>query len=181
MTSTNPCITGITKNINVIPERLPIGDAFQGMVLRFDGAFVLARSEYPDSEVIARGDLLIRYGVEILGKPRLSIVPGLIALDYGDMLTGEDAWHFLLKGSHLHPRADVIGYRNDGIDDMTVIKALDLAQPVHVLAYENAETTRPIARVSAIIADNREGIPLRLLEHLLNYPTITEWQAAQDG
>jgi hypothetical protein len=151
------------------------------MVLQFDGAFVLARSEYPGSEVITSGDLLIRYGVEILGKPHLSIVPGLVALDYGDMLTGEDAWHFLLKGSHLHPRADVIGYRSDGVDDMTVIKALDLAQPVHVLAYENAESIRPIARVSAIIADNREGIPPRLLAYLPDYPTITEWQAAQNG
>lgn len=163
------------------PDRQPVIDRFRGVVLRFGATSVLARTPQGADEVVISGDLEIRYGVEVLGKPHLSIVPGLVALDYGDMLNGEEAWDFLLRGSHLHPRADVIGYRSDGVDDMTVIKALDLAQPVHVLVYEDAAATLPVARVTALIASDTETIAPRLLEHLLHYPSVTEWQASQNG
>lgn len=162
-----------------IPERQPIADHFDGVVTRLSTRQVLARSSPPAGDIIASGDLVIRYGVAFLGKPHLAIVPGLIALDYGDMLTGEEAWAFLLHRSNLHPRADVLGYRNDGLDDMVVVKALDLVQPIHVLVYTDEAATKPVARPTALIAADSDGIAPRVIDYLPQYPTIEAFQVAR--
>ena len=156
-----------------IPERSPIADVFTGALL----------TALPGADVIAQGKLIIRYAVEYLGKPHLALVPGLIALDYGDMLTGEAAWEFLLRRSNLYPRADVVGYRTDGIDDMTPVKWLDLAQPVQVWVYSDAAANTGLARVSAIIAGPDsvpDALPTRLLDYLPRYESIDDWQAAHE-
>ena len=159
-----------------IPERQPVADPFTGFVLQVAEATLLAHEALPGSEIIASGSLTVRYAVEYLGKPHRAIVPGLVALDYGEMLTGEEAWEFLLHQSNLHPRADVVGYRSDGTEDMVVIKALDLAQPVHVLVYTDPHATQPIAQVSALITTG--PVAPRLSQHLPTYPSIESWQAA---
>jgi hypothetical protein len=129
-------------------------------------------------DVVYQGAMVVRYGVRYLGKPHLSIVPGLIALDYGEMLTGEAAWEFLTRRSNLYPRAEVFGYRNDGRDEMITVKNLDLVLPVEVLVYENSSAVMPMARPLALIADDNERttLPPRLLEYLPCYPTVTAWQ-----
>ena len=160
-----------------IPERQPIGDTLDGMLLRLDATHILALAPLPDADVVASGTLTLRYAIRYLGKPHLSIVPGLLALDYGDILTGEEAWSFLLRRSNLHPRADVVGYRNDGQDDMIPVKWLDLAQPIDVLAYADASTTTPIARVDALIAPHDAVIAPRIREYLPCFPTPEDWQA----
>jgi hypothetical protein len=163
-----------------IPDRNPIGDPFDGFALRFADVDLLARDGLPGATILASGPLIIRYGVQYLGKPHLAIVPGLIALDYGDMLTGEAAWEFLLKRSNLHPRADVLGYRNDGSDDMIPIKFLDLAQPVEVFVYPDAAATTPVAHPQALIAPVDSDIPPRLRQYLSIYPTIKDWESAHE-
>jgi hypothetical protein len=163
-----------------LPERAPIGDAVRGLVIRSGGGCVLAADPVMAGEIIASGEHIVRYAVPYLGRPQYAIVPGLIALDYGDILTGEEAWEFLLRRSNLHPRADVIGYRSDGEDDMIAVKWLDVAQPVVVLIYDSPQATIPIARLAALISRDTTGFPPRLLEYLPHYPTITDWQAAQD-
>lgn len=160
-----------------IPERDPIGDLFTGFVVQSHDAQALATSLTPDITPLARGELVVRYGVQYLGKPHLAIVPGLIALDYGDMLTGAAAWEFLLNRSNLHPRADVIGYRNDGADDMIPIKWLDLAQPIEVLVYADATATRPLAHPTALIAPAAVEVAPRLREYLPVFETLADWQA----
>jgi hypothetical protein len=77
-----------------IPERQPIADPFTGMVLRLDQTHLLARTPQPGTEVVASGDLVVRYGIQYLDKPHLAIVPGLVALDYGEIITGDEAWDF---------------------------------------------------------------------------------------
>jgi hypothetical protein len=161
-----------------IPERRPVGDPFSGLVLDSVGRKVLAIAPQPNTQVLAAGNLVIRYAVRYLGKPHVSIVPGLVALDYGDMLTGEEAWDFLLHHSNLHPRADVLGYRNDGGDDMIVVKLLDLAQPVEVLVYNDEAATKPLAKVEALIAESSAGAPARLLANLPCYHTLADWKAS---
>jgi hypothetical protein len=118
----------------------------------------------------------VRYGLQFLGKPHLALVPGLIVLDRGEMLTGEDAWDFLLRRSNLYPRSDVIGYRSDGVDDMVPVKLLDLVAPVQVLIYTDIEATKPIARAQALITSNPECMPPRLLGCLPLYPSIADWR-----
>jgi hypothetical protein len=180
----------------MIPERAPIGDVVQGAVLQLtsqtteDGDTILyallpstADVALPSDVVeLSRGTWTIRYAVRLLEKPGLSIVPGLLALDYGDMLTGEDAWEFLLKKSNLYPRADVVGYRNDGVDDMLPVKRLDLALPIEVLAYADAQVTVPIASLSAVILPQtlseteRASLPPRLIQYLPAFADVESWQ-----
>jgi hypothetical protein len=168
---------------NRIPERQPIGDHFTGALVQVTGVpqphnHLLVATPPDGASVIAQGDFVVRYGIRYLGKPFLSIVPGLVALDYGDMLTGEDAWDFLLHKSNRFPRADVVGYRNDGEDEMIAVKFLDLALPVEVLVYRDAAATKPLAAVTALIAPASVEIPARLAEYLPRYNTFDARRSA---
>ena len=160
-----------------IPERAPIGDLFRGVVLQIDGKQLLAIDPQPGAEIIASGELIIRYGLRFLGKLHQSIVPGLVVLDYGEMLTGEEAWEFLLKHSNLHPRAEVVGYRNNGSEDMVFIKTLDMAVLPEALVYNDKTSTTPLAHPAVLIGPETDGIPPRLLEYLPHYLTLADWLA----
>jgi hypothetical protein len=166
-----------------IPERQPIGDLFHGVLSKFENVHTLSIAQLPETQLVVEGELVIRYGVRYLGKPNFSVVPGLIALDYGEMLTGENAWNFLLNRSNLYPRSDVLGYRNDGQDEMISIKYLDLALPVDVLAFENEQATLPLASISALIVTNGEvaqyDFPQRMIQYLPQFSSIADWQTHQ--
>lgn len=162
-----------------IPPRQPIGDIFEGVLVKIGDDYLLARTELAGGETVRAETFTVRYGVVYLIEAMYSIVPGLIALDYGDFLTGAEAWHFLFKKSNLHPRADVLGYRNDGEDDMVPIKRLDLEHPVDVMVYADGEATTPLATVKALITPSPDNIAERLLEYLPQYPTLEAWQEAQ--
>ena len=136
------------------------------MVTRFAEGALLSRHDLIDGEAIARGEIIVRYGITYLGKPQLSIVPDLVVADYGEMLVGEEAWQFLMDSGHLYPRADVCGLRNDGEDDMLVLKQLDFDYPYDVFAYREAADRQPIARLSAVIANDDADMTERLLKHL---------------
>lgn len=161
-----------------IPPRAPIGDSFQGLVQKLDEAVLLAASPLAGAEILHQGSMILRYGVVYLGKPHFSIVPGLLALDYGAFKTGEEAWEFLLHKSNLFPRADVLGYRNDGEDAQVFVKELDLVWPFHILAYPTAEASKPLAQISAVISEERESLPPRLAEYAPIYPDIEAWKKA---
>lgn len=164
-----------------VPERNPIGDHFAGVVLEVAGKTLLALQPLAETTVLHSGDFVIRYGVRYLGKPHLALVPGILALDYGDMLTGEEAWDFLLKKSNLYPRADVVGYRNDGADEMLAVKWLDLALPLATLVYADAKAIKPLAQPVALIAADTTGIAPRILEHLPLYASLTDWLASPEA
>jgi len=158
-----------------IPPRQPFGEVFNGVVLRYNERHVLALAPLAGTETLASGQFIIRYGVRYLGKSFLSIVPGLLVLDYGDMLTGKEAWDFLVRKSNLHPRADVIGYRNDGQDDMVMVRTLDMGQPIDVLVFADETATKPVYQVSALIAPSTEGLPPYLIEYLPPYDSLDTW------
>lgn len=128
-------------------------------------------------QVLATGTFIVRYGLRFLGKLHVSIVPGLIVLDRGEIMTGEEAWDFLLKHSNLFPRSEVIGYKNDGTDDMAQIRALDMAVLPEVLAFVDAQATKPIAKPTALIAPDTNGLSERLLSYLPRYASLVDWQA----
>jgi hypothetical protein len=107
-------------------------------------------------------------------------VPGLLATDTGDIMTGSHAWDFLLNRSNLFPRADVQGYRNDGEDDMVFVKELDLMQPIQILVYETAEATAPLAQAAAVISTDLDSLPDRLQTYADIYPTIADWLSQHD-
>lgn len=158
------------------PQRQTIIDCLSGVVARIDGTGVLLKQEPASGEILIVGDIFIRYGITFLGKPQLSIVPGLVVADYGDHLIGEQAWAFLMERAHLHPRADVCGARSDGEEDMAPLKLLDFDHPYHVFAYRNVDDRQPAARLSAIIAPNRIDLPRRALRNLPCYDSLSEWR-----
>lgn len=160
-----------------IPARQPYGEVFTGVIMTVDSRTVIAPAAFPDVPVPHRGSFVMRYGVEYLGKPQFSIVPGLIALDYGEMLVAEEAWDFLFHRSNLYPRGDVLGYRNDGEDDMITIKRLDLMQPLHILAYPDEQATTPLARIAALIASDETLLPPWLARYARRYTSLKEYQA----
>jgi hypothetical protein len=162
-----------------IPPREAIGDFFEGVVLRIDDIYLLAPAPIDGFETAYAGRFMIRYGVVYLGKPHYSIVPGILALDYGEFLTGEEAWDFLINKSNLYPRADVLGYRNDGLDTQVFVKELDLMWDFDVLVYADAQATKPLAKAEALIAGNTDNIAERLLDYIEIYPSVKEWQKAQ--
>ncbi|MCU0511732.1 MAG: hypothetical protein MUE40_04085 [Anaerolineae bacterium] len=157
--------------------RQPYGEIFHGVIVMAGEAALLASAAPPEVEIAHHGTFTLRYGIEFLGKPQFSIVPALIALDYGEVMTDAvAAWDFLFKRSNLYPRADVIGYRNDGVDEMIPVKKLDLMQPVVVLAYADAAATRPLAQVAALIAPDDSPLPPWLAQYARRYPALAAWQ-----
>lgn len=162
-----------------IPERQPISDKVTGVISQFDNHYILSSQSLPSAQFVAEGDFIIRYGIPYLGKPHYSIVPDLVVLDYGHMLVSEEAWDFLIKQSNLYPRSDVLGYRNDGTDEMLVIKQLDFAVPFDVLVYESEAERKPFAQLQALITDE-SNYPERLLDYLTHYSSIEDWQVSDE-
>lgn len=161
-----------------IPERQPIADRFSGAVVQAGDQQALIIQPGP-APVVWAGPCLVRYGLRYLGKPHLSIIPGLVVLDHGEMLTGEAAWDFLTRRSNRYPRAEVFGYRNDGQDEMMLVRALDLALQPEVLVYVDERATRPVARPTALIAtvDEVAALPARLTSAMARFDTLEDWQA----
>lgn len=161
-----------------IPQRDPIGDAYSGLILQVGDDYLLASQPQQDATIAHRGDFVLRYGIGFLERP-LSIVPGLVVVDYGEAFVGDEMWDFLVKRSNLYPRADVIGYRSDGADEMTVLKKLDIMRPFDVLVYVDDAATRPLLRVKGFIGtpDEHATLAARTQEYLKQYASIAEWQA----
>lgn len=158
-----------------IPPRNPVADRFSGVVLQYATAVLLATSPIDRTETIASGDFVVRYAIRYMEKPHLAIVPGLLAVDYGDFFNGDEMWDFIHNKINTYPRAEVFGYRNDGEDDMTVLKKLDMEQPKQVLVYTTDNDVKPIAAINAIIAATDTPFATRMLEHLPRYDTLDDW------
>lgn len=161
-----------------IPERQTIGDSFTGLVIKAEEHFLLADAPINDYETTHQGTFTVRYAVVLLGKPHLSIVPALMALDYGEFKTGEDAWDFLLNKSNLYPRADVIGHNNNGKDSQLFVRELDLMYPFDILVYADNNSTMPLCKIDAVISANPTNIPERLANYANVFPAIKDWKKA---
>lgn len=166
-----------------VPERIAISDSFSGYVITSSGHHALASGFTPDDSVsiVQSGAFIVRYGLRVLGKPHISIVPELVAVDYGRMLNGMDAWDFITRQSNLFPRAEVFGHRNDGKDDMMYVKNLDLALTPEVLVFTNPSDLRPLAQPDALIApqDALDALPARLRQFLTVFDTPAAWTASR--
>jgi len=155
---------------STIPARDPYGEDFPGAVIRHGGRILLSADAAPDGEALARS-VVIRYGVRYLEKHFLSLVPGLIALERGEMFTGEDALDFVVKRSNLYPRTEVYGYSSDGADEMKTVKWLDVAEPLMVLAYASATDASPVAVIDGLVGP--EGaFSARMLAALPRYDSL---------
>ena len=115
--------------------RQTVEDPFHGHVLRLADVTLLSTPGDSAVETLASGPLLLRYGLVCLETPQLCLVPELVVMEYGELLSGEAAWDFLLHHSNLHPRAEVLGLRDDGVEDQLRVSRLDLAQTPRVLVW----------------------------------------------
>lgn len=161
--------------------RQTVEDPFHGHVLRLADATLLSTSTESAAETLASGPLLLRYGLVCLETPQRCIVPELVVMEYGELLNGEAAWDFLLHHSNLHPRAEVLGHRDDGVEDQLRVSRLDLAQTPRVLVWPvaAADTARPVAVPLAVIADEADSLPQRLRQFLPLYPSHAHWRHEQ--
>ncbi len=180
----NHTARGITNRVSnsAVPQQQPAADRVIGTVIVHGDppheALLIGIDPPADRHVIAAGDLIARSGIRFLGKPHLSIVPGLVAVDYGTFLTGEAAWEFLTKRSNLYPRAEVFGFRSDGVEDMRYVKTLDFALQYEVLIYDSPLATVPIAKPTALIAPSDHEIAPRLTQSLSRFTTLAAWESA---
>lgn len=163
-----------------LPERSAISDALRCALVGYAGAIAITDADFDSEGVVYRGDVFVRYGLQYLGKPQYCLVPDLVVLDYGEGFAGEEAWDFLLHRSNLYPRADVFGFRNDGVDDMTVVKKLDLAIPPDLLLYTEADIRLPVGRTRAFIGKNTNHLPQRLRLYCQVYEHVEAWRADID-
>jgi hypothetical protein len=158
-----------------LPQRLPIGDYFSGyLALVNQQHHVLSTLpfEHEAITIVEQGEWVVRYGVVYLLESYKSIVPELLAFDTGGGLSGEEAWDFLFNKSNLFPRTDILGYREDGTEDMLPIKKLDVMHPVRTFIYADETTRMPIAQIHALIAPNELTAP-RILQSL---PIYSQWE-----
>jgi len=88
----------------------------------------------PDVQIIAQGEIVLRYGIEIL-ETTLAIIPGLFISEKGGVKVGVEAWNWLWTKFQLYARAEVIGFRSDGKPEQLFLRTLDFSSPVRVLAY----------------------------------------------
>jgi len=164
-----------------LPERKPVQDAFEGSIFVFNDVAFLATESIDDAVLSYSGAMTLRYGIEYLGKPQFCIMPELVVMDYGDALVGDEAWEFLFERSNLYPRADVVGYRNDGVDDMIVVKWLDLMAPVAVTAFSAPNEHMPIAWIRGFIGPGFDTLPKRAQTFLPHFDNLETWQATSNG
>jgi len=164
--------------MSAIPPRQPPGDTFTGDILHREEGDLLCAPSVDAGQTVTSTPYVLRYGIRYLGKPKLSVVPGLVAIDYGTFLNGEEAWDFLIRRSNLYPRAEVFGYRNDGVDEQVFVRQLDLALTPETLVYADEGATVPLARPLAYIGPEAAAPP-RLLEYLPHFDRLQAWQAAQ--
>lgn len=157
-------------------QRQPISEPVAGVVTEVDGHALLSAAGLPEGAAIAGGDLILRYGITFLGKPQLSIVPHLVVADYGELLSGEAAWDFLMTRAHLYPRADVCGWLTDGADEMVALKQLDFDYPFDVFVYRQIQDELPLVKLSALIAGAPAPYPQRLLRHLPRFESLKAWR-----
>lgn len=157
-------------------QRQPISEQVNGTVTKVDGRALLSTAEMTEGEAVARGDLILRYGITYMGKPHLSIVPHLVVADYGELINGEEAWTFLMTSAHLYPRADVCGFLHDGRDELVALKQLDFDHPFDVFVYRHIGEDLPLAKLSALIADESAPFPERLLKHLPRFKSLDVWR-----
>ncbi len=134
-----------------IPDPELISDMLQAALLKPETSVVLALGVLPGTvapTVICRstGPIIIRYGLEYLQRDAV-LIPGLFAAEYGGILVGREAWDYTVQHSTLHPRADLLGLRSDGVEDQVRLRDLDLGRPAAVLAYESADARLPLARL----------------------------------
>lgn len=161
-----------------IPERQPIGDSITGFIVSVGEHYLLADSAIDGYDTVHQGDFMLRYGIVYLGKPHLSVVPALLALDYGQFMTGEEAWDFILNKSNLYPRADVIGHNKSGEDTQAFLKELDLMYPFDLLIYADDDATTPLCKVDALITPTPDSLSERISTYANVFPAIKDWKKA---
>ena len=159
-------------------QRQAVSDHLEGSVTRLDGVALLTTLTPVPGELLASGPLLLRYGIVCLETPQLCIVPELVVLEYGEQLSGEEAWDFLLHHSNLHPRAEAHGFRDDGIEDQLRVSRLDLAQAPRVLVWrhDDAADSRPCACPQVLISNDPVALPPRLRQYLPCYSSFIDWR-----
>ncbi len=112
------------------------------------------------------GSLVLRYGIALQTPPARSIIPGLFVAERGGILTGREAWDYMLQTFQMHPRADVVGVDSDGAPAQVFLRELDFGAPIRVYVYESLHATQPLGQVLYLIASADAAPPELLTKYL---------------
>ncbi|GAB4570635.1 MAG: hypothetical protein Kow0077_05210 [Anaerolineae bacterium] len=152
-----------------IPRPQLVGESINGALCHLpDGrvALCLAATCMQNTRVIRPGGpLVVRYALPYLQR-ELAIIPGLFASEYGAILVGQEAWDYALKHANLHPRADLLGIRTDGVEDQVMIREIDFGRGVEVWAFADETATSPITQLDVLCCNAESALPPLLAEYL---------------
>ena len=154
-----------------IPEPELVADEIVGQLYTLSGGTLLsigaASASLSGIMPTISGRFFVRYGISLLSPPGDVIVPGLFAAETGGILVGRVAWDYLWSHFQVHPRADVVGLRLNGERTQVFVRDLDLGVVVHVLAYESALATIPMAEITGLlIGEGMPDLPALLAQYL---------------
>jgi hypothetical protein len=147
-----------------MPSRIPAPDYFHESI---DGAIydlprgnTLVIGTPPDTLIgiapILSGHLALRYGLPLLAPSIEAVIPGLFVAERGGVLTGREAWDYIMSNFQMHPRADIIGVNSKGTTKQVLLRELDFGLPVRIFAYPDesiARIVQPAIELTAVLAD----------------------------
>lgn len=117
-------------------------------------------------KVLARGNIVLRYGIPYQGPKHLSVILSVFLSERGGMLTGWQGWNFIRANYQLHQRAEIFGLQSDGETAQVFVRALDFATIPYVLAYAAPFDKIPIAQINRLVMNGASDIPHLLVELL---------------
>lgn len=121
----------------------------------------------PDATRIQHGDLVLRYGIEMLTAP-YQLIPGYFENENGAIKTGRAAWEFIWSKFQLYPRAEVIGFRSDGAPAQVLMRDLDFGEPPKVLAFPDETAWRALGVITHLSAPPDATLPDLLAQYAPN-------------
>lgn len=120
---------------------------------------VKAANHPPDAEFVMQGQIILRYGIDLLSQPH-TLVPGYFESENGYAKAGREAWEFIWAKFQLYPRADVIGLRDDGAAWSGYMRDLDFGEGPKILAYSDTEAMVSLGQITHISGDPSALPPL---------------------
>lgn len=139
---------------------------FSGILYRTDaqtGLVLADRMPSTPATIIHSGDLILRYGVDLLVSPH-AFIPGYFETENGAVFTGEAAWDFIWAKFQLYPRAEVLGMRQDGLQTDYLMRDLDFGEGRKVLAYADESSPKSLGTIAQLRLADMNTCPPRLDE-----------------
>ncbi len=137
-----------------------------GSVWRHDRVVLALGDAEIEADMLAQGQIVVRYAIPLLARPHLAIVPSLFVSERGAIIKSWKAWRFVYENFQLYPRAEIMGLQTNGDDAQVFLRELDFGAEPRVLAYTAVEQRYPLAQIDRLIKPSALSAPDILVELL---------------